>query len=249
MDKVKKYVILPVSLLLLELFLQSTRSYMSMCFYVFQDLQFNFGRFMPRILLSFLAVLLFVCGIVVLFLWVFNDTFPKTLLNQSTAKRAILAFAIDYLIILLVEPRLYSLIEPLYKSDITPWLYLIFVSLIMTVRSFFIIYMTVWLILKPVRNKFKFRTKTFLIAALSCLLLNVLFNYVDLQISMAALANFKAHTSGNAMDYLNMFVSSDNYSKFSKTIGLIANTIQDVIILVFINSCIKHKESVEIPNV
>lgn len=249
MDKVKKFVILPVTLLLLELFLQSTRSYMSMCFYVFQDLQFNFGRFMPRILLSFLAVLLFVCGIAVLFLWVFNDTLPKPLLNRSTAKRAILALAIDYLVLLLVEPKLYSLTEPLYRSDTTPWLYLIFVSLIMTVQSFFIISMILWLVLKPLRGEFKFRTKTFLLAALGCLLLNVLVNYVNMQISIAALASLKANPTENAMDYFNLLVSSDYYSKFMKTIGLIVYTIQDVIILVFINSCINSKEKVEIQNV
>lgn len=188
--------------------------------------------------------------VVVLFLWVFNNASLKIVLNQSTAKAAILAFVIDYLIILLVEPTLYSLLSNLfYRDDTAPWLFIFSVSLIMTIQSFFVISMILWLVLKPLRNKFKFRTKTFLIAALGCLLLNVLFNYVDLQISIAALANFKAHTFESSMDYLDLFVSSDNYSKFSKTIGLIANTIQDVIVLVFINSCIKHKEKVEIQNV
>jgi hypothetical protein len=179
---------------------------------------------MPRILLSFLAVLLFVCGIAVLFLWVFNDTFPKTLLNRSTAKRAILAFAIDYLVLLLVEPKLYSLTEPLYRSDTTPWLYLIFVSLIMTVQSFFIISMILWLVLKPLRSEFMFRTKTFLLAALGCLLLNVLFNYVNMQITATILANSKAAAaeSGTMNSYLNSLVYTDKYRDLIK----IANEVE-----------------------
>jgi hypothetical protein len=243
LDKVKKFVIFPIALLLMEFLLQFYNTYISL----FQGLQYDFGRFMPRILLSFLAVLLFVCGIAVLFLWVFTNTSPKTLLNQSAAKAAILAFAIDYLIILLVEPILYSLIKPLYRSDTTPWLYLIFVSLIMTIQSFFVISMILWLILKPLRGNFKFRTKTFLIAALGCLLLYVLFNYANLQIATTILANSKANDAESGT--MNFLVYTDKYKNLLKIANAIVYAIQDVIILVFINSCIKHKESVEIQNV
>jgi hypothetical protein len=202
---------------------------------------------MPRILLSFLAVLLFVCGITVLFLWVFNNASPKALLNSSTAKAALLAFAIDYLIILLVEPMLYSLVSNLYRDDTAPWLFIFSVALVMTIKSFFVISMILWVILKPLRGKFKFRTKTFLIAAIGCLLLNVLFNYVDMQISLA-FSNL-ARSADSALNYWNLLLNSYDYSKFLKIASSIVYAIQDVIILVFINSCIKYKESVEIQNV
>lgn len=252
MDKVKKFVILPISLLLLELLLQFNNTNMNLCLYLFQDLQFNFGRFMPRILLSFLVVLLFVCSFTVLFLWVFTNTSPKILLNPSAAKAAILAFAINYLIILLVEPKLYSLLSNLfYRDDTAPWLFIFSVSLIMTLKSFFVIAMILWLILKPLRGKFKFRTKTFFIAALGCVLLNMLFNYANFQITNALLANLKpnAAESGTMNYYLNLLVYTDKYKNLLKIANTIVYVIQDIIVLAFINSCIKHKGKVEIQNV
>lgn len=244
MDKLKEFVILPISIFVIELILQYNQSTLYYWKYLFIS---NANFPWQHILLGILAILLFVCGITVLFLWVFDTASLKSLLNQSTAKAVGIAFAIDYLFILVVEPTLYSLIELLYRLDTAPWLYLIFVSLIMTIQSFFVISMILWLVLKPLRSKFKFRTKTFLIAALVCLLLNVLYNYVDMQISMA-FSNL-ARGADSALNYWDLLLNGYDYSKFLKIIGAIVYAIQDVIILVFINSCIKHKESVEIPNV
>lgn len=236
MDKVKKFVILPVSLLLLELFLLF--NYASV--YWFQYLPSYFWNAIPHILLSMLAVLLFVCGITVLYIWVFDAVSLKSLLNQSTAKAIGLAFAIDYLIILLVEPTLSSLLVPLYNSNTTPWLYVLFNALILTVKLFFVIFLTLWLALKPLHGRFSFRAKAFLVTALVCLLINVLFVFTNVQITNAILSNFQTGDTGNsAISYLSSLAKTNAYSKWLNIAKAIVFVIQDVIILFYINDCIK----------
>ena len=246
MDKVKKLVVFPVSLLLIELLLQFNNA----SIYQFQYMQFDFWKFVPSILLSFLAVLLSVCGIAVLFLWVFGNVPLKSLLNRQTAKAVGIAFLIYYLTILLVVPALNSLLSHFYRQDSTPWLYLLLNALVLTIKLFFLISLTLWLILKPLCGKFTFHTKAFFLAAFLCLTVNLLFVYADCQITNAVYSAIETEKAGNGtIGYLSMLAQTNQYYNWLRIVSAIVFAIQDVIILVFINSCIKHKEKVEIQNI
>lgn len=240
-DKVKKFVVLPVGLLIIHLLMSRVGS--NLLGY-WTNFRLDFWQKLGYSLLSLFGHAAYIFWLALLFVIVFTKNDVRELLKKPALKAMKIVFFAELifnflrygvLIPLINRPALEAVKHGIQMNE---WYSVIFNGLLPTVVGFAVVYFTLRLLIKPLNLSFSFHKTAFFLLFFLCIAVSVLENYGLLQF-----VNYLNVSGGVILETVRVFgtmMTMDQFNAILSISGGLIITLLDVMIFAFINHCTKE---------